>query len=107
MISPFSPEGPIAIGRSTPTGSIQPTAYDADGLAAYIAEIVPMKLRRHPKLLVLIDLFCGAGGSSTGAIEALQSLGYEVLLIAINHWDVAISTHWHNLPNGVHFCPPT
>lgn len=43
------------------------------------------------------DLFCGAGGSSTGAIQA----GAEVRL-AINHWDRAIETHNRNHPNVTH-----
>jgi len=43
------------------------------------------------------DLFCGAGGSSTGASWA----GADIRL-AINHWDVAIETHNTNFPNTTH-----
>ena len=37
----------------------------------------------------ITDLFCGAGGSSTGAI---QVPGVEVR-VASNHWDLAVETH--------------
>jgi len=52
----------------------------------------------------LADLFCGAGGTSTGAIEALNSLGHEVRLTAVNHWPVAIATHTANHPESRHLC---
>ena len=46
-----------------------------------------------------IDLFCGAGGSSTGLVEA----GYE-LVLAVNHWHVAVATHEANHPGADHWC---
>jgi DNA (cytosine-5)-methyltransferase 1 len=45
----------------------------------------------------ITDLFCGAGGSTTGATQA----GAEVLL-AVNHWDRAIETHNTNYPGIIH-----
>ena len=39
------------------------------------------------------DQFCGAGGSSLGASAA----GTEVVL-AMNHWELAIETHNTNFP---------
>lgn len=50
------------------------------------------------------DLFCGAGGTSTGLIEACQESGARVELTAINHWDVAIETHARNHPEARHLC---
>jgi DNA (cytosine-5)-methyltransferase 1 len=50
------------------------------------------------------DLFCGAGGTSTGAIEALTLLGYKPELTAINHWELAVSTHSLNHPKARHLC---
>lgn len=52
----------------------------------------------------IADLFCGAGGSSTGAIRAIRALGGEVELVAVNHWDVAIATHSRNHPGARHYC---
>src|SRR5436305_8187105 len=43
------------------------------------------------------DLFCGAGGSTTGATQA----GANVKL-AINHWKRAVETHNTNYPETVH-----
>lgn len=54
------------------------------------------------KTLRIADLFCGAGGTSTGALEAAINLGFEPQLTAINHWDTAIATHTANHPNATH-----
>ena len=48
--------------------------------------------------LTLTDMFCGAGGSSTGAT---QVPGIHVV-IAANHWDLAIETHNLNHPDTDH-----
>lgn len=60
----------------------------------------------HPKKKVLhiADLFCGAGGTSTGAAAAAERLGYEVKLTCVNHWDTAIETHRINHPEARHLC---
>lgn len=50
--------------------------------------------------LSLTDLFCGAGGSSTGAI---QVPGVEVR-IAANHWQLAVDTHNTNHQDADHAC---
>ncbi len=50
------------------------------------------------------DLFCGAGGTSNGLVEAASELGIEVDLVAINHWPTAIATHTANHPWARHIC---
>jgi DNA (cytosine-5)-methyltransferase 1 len=50
------------------------------------------------------DLFCGAGGTSSGALEALKALGYAPKLTAVNHWPVAIATHEANHPDARTLC---
>ena len=50
------------------------------------------------------DLFCGAGGTSTGLIQACGAMEAEVHLTAINHWKIAIATHSVNHPNVRHLC---
>lgn len=52
----------------------------------------------------IADLFCGAGGTSAGAVEALEHLGFEVELTAVNHWPTAIATHEKNHPGARHLC---
>lgn len=52
----------------------------------------------------LADLFCGAGGTSQGAVEALESLGHKPRLTAVNHWDVAVATHAKNHPTARNLC---
>jgi DNA (cytosine-5)-methyltransferase 1 len=47
---------------------------------------------------IVADLFCGAGGLSTGAARALRALGLPMQLIGVNHWDVAIETNKRNHP---------
>jgi len=54
--------------------------------------------------LTMADLFCGAGGTSTGAVQAAESLGMSVNLTAVNHWDRAVSTHSANHPGARHLC---
>lgn len=49
------------------------------------------------------DLFCGAGGTSTGAIKAARELGLDINLVAVNHWDIAIATHSKNHPKVAHY----
>jgi DNA (cytosine-5)-methyltransferase 1 len=49
--------------------------------------------------LTFTDIFCGAGGSSTGLVAA----GYE-LKLAANHWARAIETHAANHIDADHLC---
>lgn len=50
--------------------------------------------------LTLTDLFCGAGGSSTGA----TSIPGVSVKIAANHWQLAVDTHNTNHPSTDHDC---
>ena len=52
--------------------------------------------------IVAVDMFCGAGGTSTGLAQACEELGLEVRLTAINHWRVAIASHKANHPWARH-----
>ncbi|GHO94822.1 hypothetical protein KSF_048700 [Reticulibacter mediterranei] len=47
--------------------------------------------------ITVTDMFCGAGGSTTGATLAGASVQ-----LAINHWQRAIETHNTNYPNTLH-----
>ncbi len=51
----------------------------------------------HDSDITATDIFCGAGGSTTGAEQA----GVRVKL-AMNHWDRAIETHNTNYPRTSH-----
>jgi DNA (cytosine-5)-methyltransferase 1 len=57
------------------------------------------KVKSFDSTLSVTDLFCGCGGSSTGAVNA----GMEVNL-ALNHWEKAIETHSKNHPDAAHDC---
>lgn len=48
-------------------------------------------------MVTLTDMFCGAGGSTTGATQAGASVK-----LAINHWKVAVETHNSNYPDTLH-----
>lgn len=50
------------------------------------------------------DLFCGAGGTSTGAARAARSIGAKLQLTAVNHWPVALETHSAMHPDAEHIC---
>lgn len=50
------------------------------------------------------DLFCGAGGSSTGLMQAVERSGHKLDLLAVNHWQRAVETHAANHPGANHLC---
>ena len=54
--------------------------------------------------LLYIDLFCGAGGTSTG-VEMATFNGYKCakVIACVNHDSNAISSHAANHPNALHF----
>ncbi|RWB85938.1 MAG: DNA cytosine methyltransferase [Mesorhizobium sp.] len=53
--------------------------------------------------MLVADLLCGAGGSSTGCQRALAELGLDMELVCVNHWPVAIDTHQRNHPEARHY----
>ena len=56
------------------------------------------------KPLQIADLFCGAGGSTTGIRQAVTRMGLKANILAINHWEVAIRTHSANNDGVEHLC---
>lgn len=54
------------------------------------------------KRLRAVDLFCGAGGSTTGAEQS----GHVKVVLAVNHWQTAIFAHESNHPETRHICCP-
>lgn len=55
------------------------------------------------KTFDIADLFCGAGGSSTGAERAIIEIGGCLNLVCVNHWPIAIETHKLNHPTAQHY----
>lgn len=64
----------------------------------------PTNVLKKARTINAVDLFCGAGGTSSGLIRAVHALGHDIKLTAINHWDVAIATHSRNHGDVEHFC---
>ena len=73
----------------------------------------PIPFRRGPDgvyEVTAVDLFCGAGGTSTGLVQAVEEIEREydikirLHIVAVNHWDVAISTHSANHKFAQHHC---
>ena len=75
------------------------TTTTADITPASIQETSSNPLRSY----LVADLFCGAGGSSTGAQKAIESIGGTMNLVAVNHWPVAVETHSRNHPQARHY----
>ena len=46
-----------------------------------------------------VDLFCGAGGASTGCDDAFHKLRFKRKGLAINHWRIAVDTMRANHPD--------
>lgn len=57
----------------------------------------------RPKLLAA-DLFCGAGGSSSGLVRSCERLDWDLELLAINHDRNSVNTHLCNHPKLRHLC---
>lgn len=55
-------------------------------------------------MIRVADLFCGAGGATTGVYQAARTLGVPLDVLAINHWPVAVETHQQNFPDAKHLC---
>jgi len=53
-----------------------------------------------PEKLDAADLFCGAGGMTTGAEQS----GIVRPVLAVNHWQTAIFSHQNNHPDTRHIC---
>lgn len=51
-------------------------------------------------MITMTDMFCGAGGSSTGAIQVPG----VTIRSAANHWRLAVDTHNTNHPDADHIC---
>ena len=54
----------------------------------------------NPSLLI-VDLFCGAGGTTTGF--AMADNGMAQVIACVNHDPIAIESHWKNHPEVKHF----
>lgn len=61
-------------------------------------------MREHDIWLLYIDLFCGAGGTSTG-VESARHDGRKCakVIACVNHDANAIASHAANHPDAVHF----
>lgn len=57
-----------------------------------------VRVQRKVRDMVVADLFCGAGGMSTGAARALRELELGLHLVGVNHWPIAIETNRRNHP---------
>lgn len=54
---------------------------------------------------LVIDLFCGAGGTSTGIKQATDEQGNPIAIVmaCVNHDPDAIDSHWANYPEVAHY----
>lgn len=58
------------------------------------------------KKIRVIDIFCGAGGASTGISRAVAWMNQEIDLTAVDQNRPAIETHTKNHPGARHICMP-
>lgn len=81
-----------------------PLAPAKTPLPAKAAKPKAKRKKKAMRKVLVADLFCGAGGSSTGARRALRKRGMDMVLTCVNHWPVAIETHKQNHPEARHYC---
>ncbi len=61
------------------------------------------KIDKEP-LFLYVDLFCGAGGTTTGIVKAiLQGQHIAKVIACVNHDPIAIKSHWANHKDVKHF----
>lgn len=55
-------------------------------------------------IFIIVDLFCGAGGTTTGFVQAeLEGNEIAKVVACVNHDPKAIQSHWANHPEVKHF----
>lgn len=52
--------------------------------------------------VIVVDQYCGGGGTTTGLRRAAERRGLSVRMVAINHSPEAIATHQRNHPEVAH-----
>lgn len=63
-----------------------------------------MRIKEANPKFIVIDLFCGAGGTTTGMKMAVNKEGRLVYVAAaVNHDPIALVSHWRNSPEVEHF----
>ncbi|MGJ1368204.1 DNA cytosine methyltransferase [Sphingobacterium spiritivorum] len=78
-------------------------------ISAFILQHKPFtpQIVQNPQAVkfIVIDLFCGAGGTTTGFAKAKDCNGNPIAIIAacVNHDHKAIRSHWENHPEVYHF----
>lgn len=74
------------------------TEFNVDELLAKV-----LRDDSEPQFIV-VDLFCGAGGTTTG-IDMAKRFGLKVakVIACVNHDPLAIKSHWENHPDVFHF----
>ncbi len=76
---------------------------------AFILQHKPFvpQMVKNPEAIryIVVDLFCGAGGTTTGFAKAKDNDGNQIAIIAacVNHDHKAIRSHWENHPEVYHF----
>ena len=76
---------------------------------AFILQHKPFtpQIVKNPEAIrfIVFDLFCGAGGTTTGFTKAKDKNGNPIAIIAacVNHDHKAIRSHWENHPEVYHF----
>lgn len=60
----------------------------------------PRAGQMRARVIKMADLFCGAGGTSEGADQAINARGHTASILAINHWKRATDTCKKNHPTA-------
>lgn len=76
-----------------------PTAWGVLNMILSIEELLKTEAE-----LYYIDLFCGAGGTSTGVeLAAVNGKKVAKVIVCVNHDKNAIASHFANHPDALHF----
>ena len=61
-------------------------------------------MKENSPVFLIVDLFCGAGGTTTGFAQAqIEGNSIAKVIACVNHDPKAIKSHWKNHPDVKHF----
>ncbi|RYD93174.1 MAG: DNA cytosine methyltransferase, partial [Sphingobacteriales bacterium] len=83
--------------RMTASPELSSHVLGAHNIDEFIAGIRPQSVA---PTFIVVDLFCGAGGTTTG-FEMTN--GKALVIACVNHDPLAIKSHWLNTPHVAHF----
>jgi tRNA/tmRNA/rRNA uracil-C5-methylase (TrmA/RlmC/RlmD family) len=63
----------------------------AETLETALSEQPAQPAKSPARTIYAADLFCGGGGFTTALLQAVEELGADLKMVAVNHWNIAVA----------------